>query len=311
MIVIIGLFFFLMEAAQATKLSCRNPIYATDLNGNPIYGTKDALISAANRGEPIRIGWGLDFDEDGESELLHWADAAFLTIWEGEVFTQVDGIHTQSPKRGQRDVELREPFVEWRGSIGTNGKLEGRSSDGRSFPKVKAVETAWCSALPTEQKWILLYRNGTKGEDLAGSKDALFAAIRSGHPIQIGWGVSVERNGETVSVEHLVSPVFTTITNSNEVTAQLPEHIAQRSYPNADQAFFDEPNVMWRGLMATTGTFDAVWVDRAKGTTIRRYPQRAVLSWYAPVSPDLSTNSLAVPNGVAQDESRAAERVTN
>ncbi len=299
------------HAAQASELDCDQPLFATDLDGDPKLGSKDALIDAANRGAPLRIGWGLDFDRDGTSELVHWADAAFLSIWEGEVFTQVDAIHTQSPVRGQANVDLREPFVEWRGSIGTTGGLEGVSSDGRRFSPNANVETMWCSDQPGPTRWVLLYRNGVDGEDLAGSKDALLAAIRSGQPIQIGWGFSREQDGQIRSVEHLIAPVFVTITNGSEVTAQLPEHIAQRSYADPARAFFDDPEVMWRGLMATTGTFDAVWVNRATGETTRRSPQRAALSWYAPASPLLDTPSLALPSGVTRDETRADERRPN
>ena len=292
----------------AAQPICSAPLFGTGFDGEPTHGSKDALITAVNRGEPVRVGWALDFDDDGEGELVHWADAAFLSVWEGEVFTQVDAIHTQSPLRNSGDVQLRAPFVEWRGSLGTNGMIEGRYSDGTTVERRKA-QIYWCSGLPgSDRSWTLLYRNGTDGEDLAGSKDALFAAIRSGHPIQIGWGFSRERDGETLSIEHLVSPVFVSITNGTHVTAQLPEHIAQRSYADADEAFFDDPSVLWRGLMSTTGSFDAVWVDRASGDEVRRHPQRAMLSWYAPVSPRLATPALAVPKGVINDAGREDER---
>ncbi|MEL7198764.1 MAG: hypothetical protein AAGL10_10660 [Pseudomonadota bacterium] len=303
------------QAAVAQYLDCERPLFATDLDGNPTHGSKDALVSAVNKGRSIRIGWGLDFDGDGQSELTHWADAQFLSVWEGEVFAQVAAIHTQRPRRGKADITLSDPFVEWRGSIGTTGKLEGRSSDGKVFPAAVAIETMWCAALPGPQGWVLLYRNGTRGEDLAGSKDALLAAIRSGQPIQIGWAFSRSGGDETYSAEHLAAPVFVTITNGSEVTAQLPVQYGQWSYLAVDAALSDRPDVMWRGLMATTGAFDVVWVNGPSGETIRRYPQRAVLNWYAPVSPDLSSEALAHPSGVIPDsagrEVRAPQRFSD
>lgn len=295
--------------AASAQPTCDAPLFATGFDGEPTFGAKDALAEAVNRGEPIRVGWAIDFDRDGVGELVHWADASFLTVWEGEVFAQINAIHTQSPKRGEGDVILREPYVEWRGALSSKGELDGRYSNGASFSSDMKAQITWCSTLQGERGWTLLYRNSESGEDLAGSKHALLSAIRSGSPIQIGWGLSVEREGETRSVEHLIAPVFMTITDGSHVTAQLPEHIAQRSYFNPDEAFFDDPSVLWRGLMTTKGSFDAVWVNRATGETVRRHPQRASLSWYAPVAPDLSTPTLAVPGGVIRDEARADERL--
>ena len=295
------------SAAQET-LSCPGLLYATDFGGSPSAGSKDALMAAVERGEPIRVGWRIDFDDDGDGDLAHWADASFLSVWEGDVFTQIDAVHAQSPQRGENAIALREPYAEWRGSLSSSGTLDGAFSNGEDFPNDLTVAVTWCSAAPRGGDWTPLYRNGTSGETLAGSKDALFAAIRAGLPIRIGWGFSAERNGETLSVEHAISPVFISIVNGNDVAAQLPEHIAQRGYIDVDVALFDDPAVMWRGLMTTKGVFDAVWVNRATGEEVRRYPQRAALTWYAPVSPSLATPTLAVPDGVTTDEARASER---
>jgi hypothetical protein len=48
-----------------------------------------------------------------------------------------------------------------------------------------------------------------------------------------------------------------------------------------DKARVDKAGVMWRGLMGTDGTFDAVFVDRATGQEVRRLPQRAGIAWVA------------------------------
>ncbi|MEM1188233.1 MAG: hypothetical protein AAGI72_06890 [Pseudomonadota bacterium] len=289
---------------------CPGLIFATGFDGAPTHGSKDALIESVNRGESIRVGWDIDFDDDGEGDLTHWADAAYLSVWQGEVFTQVEAVHAQRPRRDEQDIMLREPYTEWRGSFGSNGVLEGRYSDGSTFPEGLKARISWCSATTTQSPWVLLYRNDTGGRALAGSKQALFAAVRAGLPIQVAWGFRAERNGNRIAVEHLVSPVFLSIVNESDVAAQLPEHIAQRQYLDIDQALFDDPAVMWRGLMTTQGTFDAVWVNRATGVTVRRYPQRATLSWFAPAAPRLDTPSLAVPAGVRRDEVRAKERVS-
>jgi hypothetical protein len=142
------------------------------------------------------------------------------------------------------------------------------------------------------------------GVSVGGEKQRLFEAVRRGRPIRLAWGVQ-HPNDDTVSVEHVAEPVFVTVAG-DELFAQLPEHIAQQSYVDPNAARFDTPSVMWRGLMATTGTFDAVWVDRASGEEVRRVPQRAQIAWYV-YGPAASCETdkavqLAVPGGVRLDE---------
>ncbi len=289
--------------------TCTGLLFATGFDKAPTHGSKDALIDAVNRGAPIRVGWDLDFNGDGASDLTHFADAKYLSVYEGEVFTQVDTINTQRPQRGQADMHLTDSFTGWRGSMGSNGRFEGLDENGRKFPEDIRSRIRWCMAGNTAPSWALLYRNGPDGEAIAGSKDALFAAIRSGQPIQIAWGFSAERNGDTISIEHLAEPVFLSIINGSDVVAQLPEHVAQLAYVNPDRALFgDDPGTLWRGLMTTKGVFDAVWVNRGTGEMVRRYPQRAAMSWFAPAAPLLNTPTIAVPGGVRRDEARAADR---
>lgn len=297
----------MLVSPAAAQQQCDNPLFATGYNGQALWGSKAALIAAAQHGEPVRIGWELDFDGNGEADVSHWAEAAFLSIAQGEAYAQASAIQRQIPRGGGR-IDFADGFVEWRGMLGTDGRLQGAYSDGSAFPADLKVRTIWCSARPSQPQWTAVYRNGIDGEALSGSKEALFAAIRAGQPIQIGWGFRAEREGgDTLSVEHLIAPVFLTIVNGEHVSAQLPEHIAQRSYVDIDQAFFGDGSVMWRGLMTSKGTFDAVWVNRATGDVVRRYPQRAMLTWYTQgtVSPD--PPPLAVPGGVTRDAARAEE----
>jgi hypothetical protein len=91
---------------------------------------------------------------------------------------------------------------------------------------------------------------------------------------------------------------------NSELFVQLPEHIAQASYHEPGQAKFDKPAVLWRGLMGTNGSFDAVMVDRASGAEVWRMPQRARIAWFA-YAPEVLCASdpvrLAVPAGVVRD----------
>jgi len=104
-----------------------------------------------------------------------------------------------------------------------------------------------------------------------------------------------------MAVEHVAEPVFLTIMKGEDVFVQLPEHIGPTSYSRPDGATFDRSAVMWRGLMSSNGTFDAVLVDRASGREVR-LPQRAGVAWFA-LLPRTGCDAqepltLAVPGGV-------------
>lgn len=292
-------------AQQAAQ--CPHLLFSTGFDRNPVGGSKAALVDAVTRGEPVRIGWELDFDDDDEADILHWTDASYLSVWEGEVYAQVQAIHRQRPIRGEGDMELPDEFIEWRASLGTTGRVDGAFSNGEKMPSIPA-RIFWCAASAPDPIWTPVYKNGLNGEALEGSKEDLFAAIRAGQPIQIGWGLVREIDGEPASVEHLAAPVFLGIGDDKHVVAQLSEHIAPRSYWGENSAFFDDPAVLWRGIMSTNGTFDAVWANRSTGEVVRRSPQRAVMTWYVRRKAPVTTPSLAIPRGVIGDEGRAGER---
>ena len=291
--------------AQAAQ-DCPGKLFATGFDRQTLHGSRENLIAAVQRGEIIRVGWELDFDGNGKPDMSHWSEAAFLSVRLGEVHTQVLGIHRQKPARDSGDMTLPEEYSEWRGLLGTTGVLQGSFSDGTTMPDSIAVRITWCSenqALPT-----LLFRNGSHGETLAGSRAALLAAIRSGQTVHMGWGLSVERDGQQRSVEHVIAPIYLGIVHGEEVVAQLPEHIALQAYADVDRGLFEDPAVMWRGMMTTTGSFDAVWVNRATGEVVRRFPQRAAISWYGVPAPT-GTPALSVPGGVIIDAAREADRL--
>ncbi len=303
----IGLFalLFVSSALAEAAQDCPGKLFATGFDRKTLHGSREALIAAVQRGDAIRVGWELDFDGNGEADMSHWSEAAFLSVRLGEVHAQVLGIHRQKPSRDSGDMQLPEEYSEWRGLLGTTGALQGSFSDGTRMPGDIAVRITWCpenQALPT-----LLFRNGINGETLGGSRAALLAAIRSGQTVHMGWGLSVEREGQRRSVEHVVAPVFIGIVHGEEVVAQLPEHIALQAYADVDRALFEDPAVMWRGMMTTNGTFDAVWVNRATGEVVRRFPQRAAISWYGVPAPE-NTPLLSAPGGVIPDATRAADK---
>jgi hypothetical protein len=94
-------------------------------------------------GLPLRIGWSMDFDRDGKPDLAHWADAVFITEFEGEILTQIAEIRRQTPKRGEGDVELSRTPQRWTGSIGSTGFLEGAFDDDQKPTRLR-VRSIWC-----------------------------------------------------------------------------------------------------------------------------------------------------------------------
>ena len=160
--------------------------------------------------------------------------------------------------------------------------------------------------LNTTPVWQLVYRHDTDGKPLAGSKSELIGAIRRGAPIRFAWGFKVQRDGRTITVEHVAEPVFLSVINESDIVVHLPEHIAQRAYGETVGAMFDNPAVMWRGLMTSQGVFDAVWVNRATGEQVRRHQQRVGLAWFALQAKDPAAREpaleLAVPGGVVRVE---------
>ncbi len=99
-----------------------------DAQGQTISGSKQQLITAVESGRPIRIVWPL------REDFIHVADAGFLTVMNGEVFAQFDGIIRQIPDREtRRSIALdAENQSQWHAIVGTTGALQAfQSSQGQ------------------------------------------------------------------------------------------------------------------------------------------------------------------------------------
>lgn len=135
--------YVLVSAPVASGQSCSPPLLVVEQDGHVSAGSKGRLRSVVQMGLPLRIGWSIDFDRDGKPDLSHWADAMFITEFEGEVFTQIVEIRRQMPKRGERHIELSATPQRWTGSIGSNGFLEGAFDDDQKPARLR-VRTIWC-----------------------------------------------------------------------------------------------------------------------------------------------------------------------
>ena len=265
---------------------CSGHLVTIESDGTVSAGSKDRLKGAVRAGHPLRIGWHVGGPADERKGVDHWTDAGFVSEFGGEVFAQLLDIQKQVPQGNASRIALAPG--RWTGLLGTTGTLEGffEGIPGDPPPTAK-IGSTWClaSSVCATPTWRLVYRHDADGKAQAGAKAALLDAVRRGRPIRFAWGVKAEGAGRTVSVEHSAEPVFVTIMGGEEVFVQLPEHVGQASYVEPDKALFDRPGVMWRGLMGTTGSFDAAFVDRGTGQEVKRLPQRAAISWSA-LAPD-------------------------
>lgn len=72
--------------ATAPESLCSHPLFRVDPEGRPLQGTKESVLTAFRAGLPLRVSWSIDVDFDGAPDVTNWADAAFLSDFEGEVF---------------------------------------------------------------------------------------------------------------------------------------------------------------------------------------------------------------------------------
>ena len=98
----------------------------TDFEGQIVAGSMERLLQKVRAGKKLRIGWQLDFDQDGVANVEHWIDAEFITVLNGQVFNQIAPIYRQIPKAEIPQVQIRNSNMQWTAIIGTNGKLLSR-----------------------------------------------------------------------------------------------------------------------------------------------------------------------------------------
>lgn len=149
-----------------------------------------------------------------------------------------------------------------------------------------------CSHQP-ESSWQIAYKHDNSGERLAGSKEELFAAIRAGKSVRIGWGWYNEQRD--LSIEHLADPIWLAIIDQKEVIAHLPPQVLSAIDWDTGTANYEKESLLdqeWRVVINTTGDFDAVWYDRKEGKRSRRSPQQHTITWFVNERAPASTKPL-------------------
>lgn len=117
---------FLLALSNWVTAQTNKVMLKTNFSGKVEYGSIDSLISKIQEGKALRIGWQLDFDENGESDLEHWIDADFISILNGHVFNQITPVYRQIPESNIPQMQIINSSIKWTGIIGTNGKLLNR-----------------------------------------------------------------------------------------------------------------------------------------------------------------------------------------
>jgi hypothetical protein len=300
-----------VEADKATQsapsLSCQAPLFGLDAQGKTTTGSRAAVAAAAQRGDQIRVGFRVGRGNGAEDAVTHWVNAGFVSVFEGNVFTQLPVIHQQTPVPGKSTIRLADKLQDWYASVGTDGMLVSRMND--EAPHSQPVAQLWClaeRAAPTCSipSWRPVFHNDVDGKPVAGSKKELFDAARRGDPIRISWGSSFAQKDSTVSVEHSAEAIFVSIMSGKELYIQVPEHILQRSYFEPGNRGFNDPAHLWRAQFGTDGTFEAVVVHRGTGQVVHRFPQRAAIYWSI-FAPDPACDPRPVPQLALPDRVRA------
>jgi len=97
-------------------------VYEADKNGEVISGSLEKLNEYVGKGYILRVGWNM-------GNIQHWAEAMFITQFEGHVFAQIHSIFMQAPFpskfKGKTEVVMpnKDPNG-WTAIIGTTGALE-------------------------------------------------------------------------------------------------------------------------------------------------------------------------------------------
>ncbi len=99
-------------------------VYKHNEQGELISGSKNKVIEAVRNGLSIKIGYGVQVNENRSIE--HLAEAQFLTVLSikdtVEVFAQISPIMRQGPFRLKDTIGIKlAPGYKWLTAIGTNG----------------------------------------------------------------------------------------------------------------------------------------------------------------------------------------------
>ena len=135
----------LAQTEAPAPRACTDHILSVSSSGMVTAGSRAALAAAVERGDAVRVGFGLGRGATWGYFLTHWFDAKFLTVLGEDVFTQTPMIHRQRPDPKARDITLNPKSSVWVATLGTNGVLHSRFMD-EDEVSTHRVDSWWCRA---------------------------------------------------------------------------------------------------------------------------------------------------------------------
>jgi hypothetical protein len=114
--------FFLIILLSVTTASHANEnnnyqlLFHQGADAKGIEGSIDKLMKAIRDGKQIRLYMNLGFVE-------HSMDAGFISIFEGNVYAQIDAIQAQRPNRQTKEIEMK-PYAKHIGLYSTKSPYE-------------------------------------------------------------------------------------------------------------------------------------------------------------------------------------------
>lgn len=136
--------------------------------------------------------------------------------------------------------------------------------------------------------WRLVFAVDSTGRPVSGSKSRLLDAVRAGHPVRVGWGLSLRQpDGSAGGLEHVAPAAFLSI-HRGEVFAQLAPILGQVpsarepaiAFRTGEAAAGDQ---LWYALLDTTGRLVG-YFSGTPGSTAQR-TVRVPTYWYVQGEP--------------------------
>ncbi|WP_444885439.1 hypothetical protein [Microbulbifer sp. PSTR4-B] len=280
---LISLFFGFSVAVNAYQSAyCADPILEVDFDGVVIAGSKQRLVNVALSGEPMRVGWDLDFDGDKQSDLTHWSDAQFTSVVSGEVATKVQSVHRQIPRLEDEKIELSTDFGQWHGLLDSRGILLGRFEHSKRINEDR-VHSIWCFTEPPRKTWKMVFQHDRAGSTIEGEKSQLVDAVEGGWAIRLGrldlTKEKLEKEIAANKVAELV-PISVQISPEGEVIAQLPQSFLPKHFLDSSINQYANSKVLWGAKVSTAGELDLIWEDLHSGQISRQRRSQMGLAWF-------------------------------
>lgn len=100
-------------------------IYASDAAGRALAGDKQELTRAVRAGLPVRVGWGLRWEDSAgyPGGIEHVAEAGFVSLYKGEVFAQLPAYARQRPDQASAEIEISADGAQFIATLDTTGRI--------------------------------------------------------------------------------------------------------------------------------------------------------------------------------------------